>query len=167
MASRNRNRMKDTETETRATDAEQEQIVNSDTEQTDEKSTVSEVVSGIRERIEAARATEETERAKLDEEILKRENELDALYELRGFGREGQKKPRRLAAKREGVTGSDRINWDEKLARLPKTFTVDDMLKDAQIAAKGKVQCYPAVGRWIKQDKVKQLDRGRWRRNAA
>lgn len=161
---RNRNRMKDTETAERVESAETE--TNVDQEQ-DEKSTVSDVVMGIKERIEAANAAKEAEEQALNAEIEKREQELDELYALRGYGREGRKGTRRIAAKREGVTGADRIDWDEKLTRLPKVFTVEDMLKDSQIAAKGKVQCYPAVGRWLKGNKVTQLERGKWRKKAA
>ena len=166
MTTRNRNRMKDTETEQRAKDAEMESQMNEDqTNNEGETTTVSALVQTLKSEIEEADALAEEKRTRLDIEITKREAELDELYALRGYGREGKPRQRRLAAKREG--GAGRIDWDEKLDKLPKVFTVDDMLKDTQIAAKGKVQCYPAVGRWIKQEKVKQLDRGKWRRIAA
>lgn len=134
-------------------------------EQTKEEQTpASEVVTSLKDRIEAAERARDEERAKLDEEISRREQELDQLYELRGYGREGQGK-RRVAAKR-GESGT-RINWDEKLAALPKMFTVDDLMKDPEIAAKGRPQIYPALNRWASTQKIKKLERGKYRRLAA
>lgn len=161
MASRNRNRTKDTETEESVQNTEMENVVNQEIE----TSAVSPLVANLKERIEQAQAVKDAEEAALNEEISKREAELDELYALRGYGREGVKKTRRIAAKREG--GGHRIDWDDKLEKLPKIFSVEDMLKDPDIESKGKVQCYPAVQRWIKNNKVKAVDRGKWRKLAA
>lgn len=153
---------------TKNTEENMEQNTEENTDQVIEEHTLeestSQFVTSLRERMEAAQAARDAEEAALNEEIGKRERELDELYALRGYGREGMKKTRRIAAKREG---GHRIDWDEKLEKLPKIFSVEDMLKDPDIETKGKVQCYPAVQRWIKGNKVKQVERGKWRKLAA
>lgn len=121
------------------------------------------VVSSFRQEMETAKARLDTEILRLETEREKIDLSLAELYELRG---DNQKPARRMAAKREGVSGEDRIVWADKLKALPRTFTTDDMIADPQIAAKGKTQCFPAIDRWKKAGLVQPVkgERGKYRK---
>ena len=57
-----------------------------------------------------------------------------------------------------------RLSWDEVLSGLPKTFTVNDVMKQPGVAAKGRAQVYPALDRWLQAKKAKRVGKGEYRK---
>ena len=111
--------------------------------------------------------------AALTKEIAKREAELAALMNhtelLRstiagggGAGRRGRGRPTGARSLGAISGGGTRLNWDEVLKGLPKTFSVDDVMKQPGVAAKGRAQVYPALDRWMQAKKVKRVGKGEY-----
>lgn len=75
-----------------------------------------------------------------------------------------RKKKAARPAKR--ATSSGRVDWDEVLAALPSTFTIDDVMSTPGARAKGRNQVYPAINRWVKAKKARKVGTGRYKRGA-
>lgn len=137
-------------------------------------SAVSELTAGFKERMATALAQREAAETELEGVITQRETELQELYDLRGYGQIGGKakatrgRPagtgttKRIAAKRE--TGN-RVDWDgEVLGKMPKTFTMENLLAHPDAKRKGAGQCYPAISRWKAKGLVESLSQGKYRK---
>lgn len=113
------------------------------------------------------------------DEIRRREAELEKLMEQadqwraaiagtgaatrrRAPGRRSKAGTKRSAAKK-GSSGK-RTNWDEVLKGLPKTFTVDDVMKRPGAKARGRAQVYPTLTRWMEGKKVKRVGKGKYQK---
>lgn len=106
----------------------------------------------------------------LGREIAQRQGELDHLLAeaeswrqalsgvaggaTRGGGRRSGTTTKRIGRK---PTSGKRVSWDEVLKSVPTTFSVEDVLKHPGAAARGRVQIYPALGRWAQAKRVKEV----------
>lgn len=103
-------------------------------------------------------------------EISRREAELERLQADADRWRvvlgAGSKPTRRSATRRLGAKrgGGKRLNWDNVVKGLPKTFTVDDVMKRPGVKARGREQVYPSLQRMIESKKVKRVGPGRYQR---
>lgn len=107
----------------------------------------------------------------VNKEIQRREAELQHLVAEAQRWSEALRlgsPPRKARSSRRagGKRGSKRVNWDNVLASLPNTFTVDDVMKDPGARARGKAQVYPTFTRWIEAKKVKRVAEGKYEKLA-
>ena len=113
------------------------------------------------------------------DEIRRREAELEKLLEQaeqwraaiagtgpttgrRASGQRSKTAGKRRSAKKR--SSGKRTNWDEVLKGLPKTFTVDDVMKRPGAKARGRAQVYPTRTRWMEGKKVKRGGKGKYQK---
>lgn len=80
----------------------------------------------------------------------------------------GNGRPRKKAttkpASAKKKSGGKRVSWDGVLKGLPKTFSVDDVMKRPGVKAKGRAQVYPSLTRWMDAKKIKRVGKGKYQK---
>lgn len=77
-------------------------------------------------------------------------------------GRKKATASKRKSSKRR--PGGKRTNWDDVVKGLPKTFTIDDVMKRPGVKAKGRAQVYPSLTRWMDAKKIKRVGKGKYQK---
>ena len=103
--------------------------------------------------------------------VAKAEAELEDLREHARMwreaisGRVAALKVRAPQGRRAAATQrSERVDWAEVLASLPRQFSMPDVMKHRGAAARGKPQAYVAIARWESMGRVKRLAPGQYRK---
>lgn len=75
---------------------------------------------------------------------------------------------RKKAASKRGTTKKrsvgKRLNWEVVLKGLPKTFSVDDVMKRPGVKARGRAQVYPSLTRWMDAKRIKRVGKGKYQK---
>ncbi len=74
------------------------------------------------------------------------------------------RKKKTAAKKPSRPTSGKRTNWDDVVNGLPKTFTIDDVMKRPGVKARGRAQVYPALTRWTDAKKIKRVGKGKYQK---
>lgn len=130
--------------------------------------------AGVRKQAERALAVvlkeirrREAEVAKLAEQAEQWRAAISGTTPTAGGVRRGPAKRTKAVAKRRSTkkpSSGPRVSWDGVLKGLPKTFSVDDVMKRPGVKARGRNQVYPAITRWMEGKKVKRVGKGKYQK---
>jgi predicted transcriptional regulator of viral defense system len=56
------------------------------------------------------------------------------------------------------------VDWKSVLKGLPKTFTISSAAQRGRLSAKAKTYLRGVLVRWVKQGKVKRIERGTYQK---